>query len=237
MSLVYLFRHGQAGTRFDYDTLSEVGSRQARLLGEHLALERIPFTRLYSGTLRRQSETAVLVAETSRARGYPLPEIQFDPRWNEFDLDAVYAAYAGPLRAEEPGFEEHYQEMLRISQDDHRVVHRRWTPCDTVVMRSYIQGRYPVPGGETWRMFLDRIGATPAALGGSQEETIGVFTSATPIAIWVGLTFGFDGLKLMRLAGAALNSSYSVFQLRGPEIDLVSFNAVPHLPPELRTFR
>jgi len=35
LSTVYLVRHGQAGTREAYDSLSELGQRQARLLGEH----------------------------------------------------------------------------------------------------------------------------------------------------------------------------------------------------------
>ena len=32
MSRIYLVRHGQAGTRADYDTLSDVGLEQSRLL-------------------------------------------------------------------------------------------------------------------------------------------------------------------------------------------------------------
>ena len=35
MSRIYLVRHGQAGTRKAYDSLSELGKRQSRLLGEY----------------------------------------------------------------------------------------------------------------------------------------------------------------------------------------------------------
>ena len=34
MSLIYLIRHAQAGSRDNYDVLSELGHEQARLLGE-----------------------------------------------------------------------------------------------------------------------------------------------------------------------------------------------------------
>ncbi len=56
MSVLYLIRHGQAGTRENYDSLSELGRRQARLLGEHL--RGIEFAAAYSGSLARQRATA-----------------------------------------------------------------------------------------------------------------------------------------------------------------------------------
>jgi broad specificity phosphatase PhoE len=44
LSAVYLIRHGQAGLRHNYDTLSDLGHTQARLLGEYLAAQKITFT-------------------------------------------------------------------------------------------------------------------------------------------------------------------------------------------------
>ncbi len=58
MSAVYLIRHGQAGLRHNYDTLSDLGHTQARLLGEYLAAQKIKFAAIYSGALTRQQETA-----------------------------------------------------------------------------------------------------------------------------------------------------------------------------------
>ena len=58
LSRVYLVRHGQAGTRKAYDSLSELGRRQARLLGEYFVSEKIQFAAAYSGALVRQQETA-----------------------------------------------------------------------------------------------------------------------------------------------------------------------------------
>jgi broad specificity phosphatase PhoE len=43
LSFLYLFRHGQAGTRDRYDALSDVGRKQAELLGEYLSRERVEF--------------------------------------------------------------------------------------------------------------------------------------------------------------------------------------------------
>jgi broad specificity phosphatase PhoE len=61
MSRLYLVRHGQAGTRKAYDSLSELGRRQARLLGEYFVSEKIHFTGAYCGALVRQEETAAEV--------------------------------------------------------------------------------------------------------------------------------------------------------------------------------
>ena len=56
--VLYLVRHGQAGTRENYDSLSPLGRQQARLLGEHLRSQGITFEAIYSGALKRQRATA-----------------------------------------------------------------------------------------------------------------------------------------------------------------------------------
>ena len=58
MSSVYLIRHGQAGTRGHYDALSDLGRRQAYLLGQHLAAQQVPFKAFIAGCLNRQRQTA-----------------------------------------------------------------------------------------------------------------------------------------------------------------------------------
>ena len=90
MSLIYFFRHGQAGTRDNYDSLSDIGRRQTELLGEYLAMQRIEFRAAYVGTMSRQQQTAAAVADAYQRAGLALPALQTLPAWNEFDLDHVY---------------------------------------------------------------------------------------------------------------------------------------------------
>ena len=73
MSTVYLVRHGQAGTRDAYDSLSELGERQARLLGEHFIAQRIRFADTYAGALARQQQTAEQIRAAYARRGGWLP--------------------------------------------------------------------------------------------------------------------------------------------------------------------
>ncbi|WP_238430248.1 histidine phosphatase family protein, partial [Frankia nepalensis] len=59
MSVIYLVRHGQASFgSADYDVLSELGYRQAALVGAELRARGVRVDLAVSGTLRRQRETA-----------------------------------------------------------------------------------------------------------------------------------------------------------------------------------
>ena len=63
MSMLYLVRHGQASFgQPDYDLLSSLGEQQVGLLRDHLhGVAEAPHA-LYSGTLRRQRDTATILA-------------------------------------------------------------------------------------------------------------------------------------------------------------------------------
>ena len=59
MSKLVLVRHGQASFfTDDYDKLSEMGHRQARVLGEYWICHGEHWDEVYHGSLRRQRESA-----------------------------------------------------------------------------------------------------------------------------------------------------------------------------------
>ena len=95
LSRVYLVRHGQAGTREAYDSLSALGKRQARLLGEYFLSEGIEFAAVFSGTLARQAQTALEVKAACHDAGAPL-----DVQW--LTNSYITLRYASPnVRAPE----------------------------------------------------------------------------------------------------------------------------------------
>jgi len=94
LSSLYLIRHGQAGTRGHYDALSDLGKRQAYLLGQHLAAQKVPFRAFIAGCLNRQRQTAEQVWCAYRDACVAVPEIVLEPQWNEFDLNAVFSEFA-----------------------------------------------------------------------------------------------------------------------------------------------
>lgn len=237
MSFLYLIRHGQAGLRHDYDTLSDLGRTQARLLGEYLVAQQMQFSTVYSGALKRQRETAREVLDAIRAAGGAAPQIQIDDHWNEFDLDAVYQHIAPRLAADDDDFRAEHDKLRRMLQEEGSPVHRTWTRCDTLMVRAWVEGKYEVPC-ESWEQFRCRVTAPLEALSRlPSDEAVAIFTSATPIAVWIGLALELDGRHTMRLGGAMYNSALTTMRARENDLALFSFNGTPHLLPDLRTFR
>ena len=233
MSNVYLVRHGQAGTRDAYDSLSALGKQQARLLGEYFVRRKIRFAAAYAGALLRQQQTAEQVREAFVDSGISFPQLILDHGWSEFDLGRVYQELAPQLAQEDPGFLREYEEMraqVKLNLDAHSApIHRRWLPCDTEIVKAWVRGRYPY-SGETWDQFCERVAACRLKMIQLQrQENVLVFTSATPVAIWTAMSLDISDERIMRLAGALYNSSYSILRLRGDDLRLISFNAVPHL--------
>lgn len=237
MSALYLIRHAQAGPRNQYDKLSVLGGEQARRLGDHLASEPVAFEAVYCGSLERQQRTAEAVAAAYRERGVPFPEVQSDPRWDEFDLGDVYSALAGPLSRDDPEFGREFAEMMRLISDENHALHRNHNHCDIAIIRAWVAERYPYEG-ESWQAFRSRVTEPLSTL--TQHESgkkIAVFTSATPISLWVGQALGLDDQNIWRIAGVAYNTGITTMRVNGNECRLFSFNGVPHLDEEMRTFR
>jgi broad specificity phosphatase PhoE len=222
LSSLYFIRHGQAGTRGHYDALSDLGRRQAYLLGQHLAAQQVPFKAFIAGCLNRQRQTAEEVWRAYREAGIAVPDIVSEPNWNEAD----------------PRFKQDYQELLRKLEDANSPIHQAWTDCDTQAMRAWMEGRYPCRT-ESWAAFGQRVLSARGALGAYQPgDAVAIFTSATPIAIWVAAALGVSNGNIMRLAGVMYNSAVTSMRLRDGDLMLFSFNGLPHLnDPQLRTFR
>ena len=242
MSNVYLVRHGQAGTRDDYDSLSGLGRQQARLLGEYFVAEAIEFSAVYCGSMNRQQQTASEVSAAFTAADKPFPETIVDENWDEFDLARVYRELAPLLCEQDDVFRRELKEMLAEmtqSAGAHDAeVHRRWRPCDTKMVDTWVNGVFPY-SGETWQQFCSRVSARKRIVEEApRHANILVCTSATPTAVLTSLALGVSDGRVRQLAGVLYNASFTVLRQRDEQLRLFQFNAVPHLTtPELRTHR
>jgi len=238
LSSIYLIRHGQAGLRTNYDTLSSLGRLQSRLLGESFIAQQIRFQAAFSGDLTRQRETGAEISATYARAGLPFPPIQADPHWSEFDLDAVYRELAPILARQDARFRSEYEEMLGQLADGDHEIHRQWSRCDRMVVRAWTEGSLPCET-ETWQAFQDRVARTgPSLAAFSADENVAVFTSATPIGVWAGIALEAGSRVRLNLAGALYNSAYAVLRFSNGKPSLFSFNNCPHLiDAQLRTFR
>ncbi|HEY7913672.1 MAG TPA: histidine phosphatase family protein [Blastocatellia bacterium] len=239
MSYIYLIRHAQAGTRENYDHLSDLGQRQARLLGESFAEQGIEFDTLYSGSMRRQQLTAQIACEAMKDRGIKPPEPVVDERWNEFSLISVYRAIMHRLVEDSEEFARDYREMTEALRRDPHTTGGATGRCDIAVIRAWMEDRYPDYDGEKWSVFKSRIQECASCLPqyDAREKAIAIFTSATPIAITAGTSLGLSDDALLSILGVIQNTSVTVMRVRDDALRLFTFNATQHLNPRMRTFR
>jgi len=237
LSFIYLIRHGQAGTRDNYDTLSEVGKAQARLLGEHFASQKVEFAAVITGSLTRQRLTAEIACEAMARAGVKVPLTLTDERWNEFSLLSVYKAIARRLMREDEQFARDVVEMQEAIRRDPHTTAGATGRCDQAVIRAWMENRFPeLDVVESWELFRTRIHSCTDSFNG-HEQAVAVFTSATPIAIHAGAALGLTNEKLINILGVIYNTSVSILKAKNDEMRLFTFNSVAHLDSQTRTLR
>ena len=187
---------------------------------------------MYSGELRRQRETATNVVKALDTE----VQLQFDPRWNEFDLDDVYRKIAPQIAAVDETFRVGYEQMMATVHDPDAMMHRAHSSLDVTVVRAWIANQFSYDG-ESFVAFAERIHAALESLKGSTGP-VAVFTSATPTGLAIAAALGLPIHQSMKLAGVTYNSSISTLRIHPQGNTLFSFNGVPHLAESrLRTFR
>ncbi|WP_434557653.1 histidine phosphatase family protein [Pseudomonas sp. Z4-20] len=236
MGSIYLIRHGQASFGADdYDVLSPNGIRQAQVLGSHLAELGVVFDRCLSGDLRRQQDTAIGALGQMAAAGLPVPELEIDAAFNEFDADAVIRALLPDMLPEEP-------EALHILRNaaQNRAEFQR---IFALIVERWLAGQYDPPGLESWLGFVERVQAGLQRLLEKADKTdkIAVFTSGGTITALLHLITQMPARQAFELNWQIVNTSLNHLKFRGREVALASFNSHAHLQllktPDLITFR
>jgi broad specificity phosphatase PhoE len=235
VSIIYLIRHGQAGARDAYDQLSPLGQQQAILLGTYFAQQDVRFDQVIAGSLQRQRRTAQLVLQHMNDERTP----QLDERWNEFSLSEVYRGLLPLLLRDDEKFATDYAAMQATLRVEPHAVRGAVGRCDRAVIEAWMKARFEEYEGETWATFRTRVqGAMPMLIESAAEQTVAVFTSATPIALAVSSVLNLSNDKTLGLMAMVQNSSVTMLRVREGEAWLFGFNATPHLPEAtMRTFR
>ncbi|WP_119166746.1 histidine phosphatase family protein [Algihabitans albus] len=226
MTVVLLVRHGQArfGTS-NYDRLSELGERQARLTGAHLAREGRSLATALSGALVRQAETArqALSGWNSDLRAAA------DPRFDEYPADALFDAYLPLAAARDPRL----NQPMAALQADPRLFHYALT----AVTGLWADGTLPAPrqeepaAFENWQDFQARVrnGLEDLMVASAPHDTAVIFTSGGVIGTATALALGLDGQAAMALGHRTLNAGITELHYGRNGFALVGFNTVAHL--------
>ncbi|MEX3811230.1 histidine phosphatase family protein [Paraburkholderia sp. BR13439] len=179
MGQIYLIRHAQAwfGTD-DYDRLSELGFRQARLLGRWFGSCDASMDRVVAGAMRRHLESASSCLDAVSATSAPYAcDVQVDELLNEFDHDGVLDAF----RESDHEAARHLDSHIGDDPVTSSAMLQRYF---ALAMERWMSGQHDGDYGESWHQFRERSieGFERIATGASPAKRIAVFTSGGVIA-------------------------------------------------------
>ena len=222
-------RHGQAafGTEH-YDRLTETGFTQARLLGGYFARRHVVFDAVFTGTLRRQIETAQGILE-GHGGLVPAPLQETFPGLDEYNPEALIKALTGDFPQPAPA----------AARRDPIVVREHFRVLRDALL-AWAEDRTQPEGMPTWQTFQD--GAVAALIEGRQRFPDGnvlIVSSGGPIAAIVTAALNAPPATAVELNLRIRNSSLTEFASTPRRHHLVSFNGLPHIdthPDSLITY-
>jgi len=208
VSTVYLIRHGQAQqkatTEAEYDRLTDLGHTQAGWLGDWMAGSNHAVSRVVSGAMQRQRQTAGYIAQ---ALGL---EVAVDPRLNEIDYFSLAASmqarYASPEPEGRAQFLDHFPR----------------------VMEAWSEAHISCPA-ETFADYETRVEAALAEAEG-QPGTV-LVTSGGIIGMAMRHVLGLSLHAFSSVLLQVCNSSLTSYSVEAGARRLNEFNATPHLDP------
>jgi broad specificity phosphatase PhoE len=212
MPYLYLVRHGQPDFAGNYDSLTELGTRQSSWLGEHLAARGIHFARAVSGTLVRQVDTCEALLQHIPDPPAPVR----DARFNEYDHASLLSFFEGDRL-----------QSLRAAGD-----RRGYFTAIRHSLQQWSRHAGPIVDGESWATFGDRILAGIADLcdGLERDANVLIVTSGGVIGRYTAEVLGAGADAAIQLNLQTRNTGVTEI-VRTPSggARLVAFNAVPHL--------
>lgn len=235
MGDLYVVRHAQASFgKPDYDQLSELGFRQAGLLGQFLEQTGLQFEALFSGEMKRHLDTAraLLPRLPSAVNGAGLRTLA---EFNEFDMASVVNLQLPQLIRENPSLGRDIDALFTDPHALYRILN--------ITLARWINNPEGVEGVETWPAFTRRVwrGLEKIRQDTGRGRTIALVTSGGPLAALLQKALQIPDMSAIDLAWQIRNASVSTFKFSAGRFSLAAFNSVAHLEihrdPALVTYR
>src|SRR5512136_646937 len=224
MSMIYMIRHGQASFgKEDYDRLSPLGKRQARILAQHLLDTGFQPDAVYSGTMARQTATAEEVLDLYRAANRKVPELEMLGSFNEYDTATIVKTLFPDMVKNDPSLNDELAKMYVSKESFKRVFE--------AAMLRWVTGEFDTPEIESWKALKARVAESLQLIMKihGRGKTIAVFTSGGAISASIAYALGISGERAIRLNWQLVNSSVSRFMYNEERITLAGFNTIAHL--------
>tara|TARA_B110000285_G_scaffold54071_1_gene61597 strand:- start:86 stop:796 length:711 start_codon:yes stop_codon:yes gene_type:complete len=235
MSKIYLFRHAQASIgKVNYDVLSPKGELQAEELGKFLCEENLIFDKVYVGDLRRQMHTLEIVSDQYNKKGISIPKpIVLD------DLNEHQATEA--MKSEFPKLlnDSYLKSLKNKIEKNPEKQHSYMMLGFKYFLHKWVKNEIIVEGIIPWKEFRSNsINALKTIISEIEKgEQIAIFSSGGTISSIIGEVLQLnDEIKIADLNFSVRNTSYSTLLYSNDEINLLSFNELPHLKEDMITF-
>ncbi len=235
MGQIFLVRHGQASfDSADYDRLSELGFEQARVLGTWFAQTGQRFTRVTSGSLLRQRQTAEACMNAHELALRPAGEWQVDPCFNEYAHVEVLRCYRPEL-----GDSAQLRALLEKSANPRAAFQEMFAAA----MSRWMSGRFDEDYSESWPAFRQRCWTALERLVQDAErgDSVAVFTSGGVIAALCQRLLDMSDAATARLSWGLVNCGVTRVLFQPGQVSLSYLNNHAHLErmaqPHVITFR
>jgi broad specificity phosphatase PhoE len=231
MGQIYLVRHGQAcfGTH-DYDRLSELGLRQARLLGDALARRPWRVDRVVTGNMKRHAQTAEACLAAYRETLHAPAAWSADAGFDEYDADEVMVRHRPELADARV-----LQQELARSEHPRRAFQHIFTDA----MTRWMEGAHDAEYRESWNGFRARVVAALQRVldGAGASRNIIVFTSGGPIAAICQHLLELPHRRAFEVNASIVNSGVTGLLYQPGRVSLSFLNSHAHLDAESITYR
>ena len=243
MTTILLARHGQASFgQENYDQLSELGSIQAQMLGQHYATTQRRIDAIFSGSLERQKDSARHFWESYQTSinnngndNTPLlaaldinePDSYIIPQFDEFNHKDV-------LVKSDPAFASRSAIAIEIAKAE--VPARRLAELFDRAMQRWHAGDNDHDYHESWSQFnsrtqqaLEQIRTQVASLNLDHHGTVLVFTSGGVIAAITAQLLQQGSQTAYQLNKSLVNTGVTSLTLKDQSTRLMSLNEYSHL--------
>jgi broad specificity phosphatase PhoE len=238
MSVLTVVRHGQASFLADnYDKLSPLGERQARLLGEYWLEQGVRFDRVIYGPCERQIRTGEIIGGVFCAAGakWPCPEVR--PEFDEYPAEPVMRTGIPALMERHP----HVREMVDsfYAAVETEAKRRAFDRLLREVSGRWRAGEVVCGEAVTWEDFCRRVEEAVFRIRSENGRgaRVALFTSAGPLAATARVALGLSPEATMELMWTPRNAGISEFFFTAGRFSMSAFNATPHLGSAELTYR
>ena len=219
MSKIFLIRHGQASLgKANYDQLSELGARQAELLGAYFAQLEVKPDLVVQGSMQRHAQTAnSLLTNLHCGAERAEPSVQTNDLWNEFDFETLVKAYLAENSSEltAPKTPSDFFSLLKKA------------------LLAWSDNKIESPLPETWLDFESRIKSALSELytlaSNPSNGTIFVVSSGGAISMALKQILGTSNQTMIDLNLQTKNTGITELFAKRGSCYLSAFNHVAHL--------